>query len=285
MRIAGEQTPDDLDKGKRAIRSAIDLGYTQFDLADIYGNGSCERLVGEVLEESPDIRDNILITTKCGIRRSGDPNTDAPQRYDFSAEHIKRSVEDSLRRLGIDQIDLLLLHRPDVLFRADEVASALLLLKSEGKVGNFGVSNFLPSQVDLLRSVFTEPLLVNQVEINIHNISAISNGTLDQCQMLGIIPQAWSPIAGVAYPAWGNTFSDDDEVRIRNEIQRQSGIYEVQGWVIVLAWLLTHPATIMPIIGSTNPSRIDTARRALDLEYTREDWYRLLEARNGHTVA
>lgn len=284
MRIAGDGGHDDRDKGRRAVFAAIEAGYTLFDHADLYGNGACEELFGEVLRESPQRRKQILIASKCGIRRAGDPDADAPARYDFSKEHITRSVEGSLQRLGIEQLDLLLLHRPDYLMHAGEVAEAFAFLSSSGKVTHFGVSNFSASQVEMLQSATPEPLIVNQVEINIHNIDALSDGVLDQCQRSGITPQAWCPLAGVAYPAWRNTFADEDDARIRQELGRQSAIYDADDWVIALAWLLKHPAMISPIIGSTNPSRIATASTALDIEYSREDWYRLLEARNGQAV-
>ena len=284
MRIAGDGSHDDRDKGKRAVLAAVDAGYTLFDHADLYGSGSCEELFGEVLRESPQLREQILIASKCGIRWAGDPDADAPARYDFSREHITRSVEGSLQRLGIEWLDLRLLHRPDYLMRASEVAEAFAALKSSGKVMHFGVSNFSTSQVELLQSATSEPILVNQVEINIHNIDALSNGVLDQCQRSGMTPQAWCPLAGVAYPAWGNTFTDDDDARIRQELERQSGIYSVEDWIIALAWLLKHPAMISPIIGSTGASRIAAATTALVIEYSREDWYRLLEARNAQAV-
>jgi len=277
MRIAGDGGHADRDKGKRAVLAAVEAGYTLFDHADLYGNGVCEELFGETLRESPQIRDRILIASKCGIRWAGEPDADAPARYDFSREHITRSVEGSLQRLGIEQLDLLLLHRPDYLMRASQVAEAFATLKSSGKVTHFGVSNFSTTQIDLLQSAIAEPLLVNQVEMNIHNIDALSNGVLDQCQRTGITPQAWCPIAG-------NTFTDEDDARIRLELQRQSAIYDADDWIIALAWLLKHPAMISPIVGSTSPSRIAAATSALDLEYSREDWYRLLEARNGQAV-
>lgn len=284
MRIAGDGSKDDREKGKRAVHAAIEAGYTQFDQADIYSNGRSEELLGEVLRESPGIRKQIIVTTKCGIRFAGDPSDTSPGRYDFSASHITNSVEGSLQRLGIERIDLLLLHRPDYLFHPEEVALTLDALRKSGAVANFGVSNFSPSQVELLQSAFDEPLLVNQVQINIHEISALTDGTLDQCMRLDITPQAWCPIAGVAYPAWGNTFSEDDERRIREELDRQCEIYGVEDWIVALAWLLKHPAGISPIIGSTTPARIEAAKQALDIDYDREDWYRLLEARNGYPV-
>lgn len=284
MRIVGDNSDADRERGKRAIHAAIDAGYNHFDHADIYGGGECEALFGEVLRESPGLRDGLIITSKCGIRFAGDPEDEAPQRYDFSYGHIIESVEGSLHRLGTDYLDLLLLHRPDYLCNAAEVATAFATLQENGMVRHFGVSNFSPSQVRLLRSQCSQPLLVNQVEINIHNIDALRDGTLDQCQQKKITPQAWCPLGGVAYPAWGNTFSDDDEARIGAELSRQAERYETEPWIVMLAWLLEHPAGIVPIVGSTRPERIRTAVKSLTLDYSREDWYRLLEARDGHPV-
>ena len=284
MRIAGDGSADDKEKGKRAVLAAVEAGYTLFDHADIYGSGACESLFGEVLRETPGLRDKLIIASKCGIRFSGSPGPDDPARYDFSAAYIERSVEGSLQRLGIERLDLLMLHRPDYLMHAHEVAAAFDRLHSSGKVLHFGVSNFSPAQVELLDGEVSEPLAVNQVEINIHNIDAFEDGTLDQCQRMQITPMAWCPIAGIAYPAWDNTFTDQDEARIRAEIDRQCATYDVEDWIIALAWLLKHPAKILPIIGSTTPARIVAAKKALDVEYTREDWYRLLEARKGQPV-
>ena len=284
MRLAGDGSAGDRDKGKRAIHAAVDAGYTLFDHADIYGNGECEKLFGEVLRESPDLRDRVLIASKCGIRMPGDPGPEDPARYDFSPSHITSSVEDSLQRLGVERLDLFLLHRPDYLMNAEELAVILQSLKASGKVAHFGVSNFSPSQVEMLQAFMSDPLHANQVEINIHNTSAFTNGTLDQCQRLRITPQAWCPIAGVAYTAWGSTFTDEDEARIRSELDYQVEKYDVADWIVALAWLLRHPAGISPIVGSTTPARIEEAVRALDLDYSRADWYRLLEARNGERV-
>lgn len=272
MRIAADR-----EQGKRAIHAAVDAGYTLFDHADIYGGGACETLFGEVLRESPGLRGQVLVQGKCGVRWE-------PSRYDNSHAHIVRSTEGSLQRLGIEQLDLLLVHRPDLLMDAEEVAGAFASLKASGKVAHFGVSNFSVSQLDLLQSAVAEPLLVNQVEINLHRIDALHDGVLDQCQRRHILPQAWCPLAAVAYPAWGNTLSDDDEARLRTELDRQAACYECEDWIVALAWLLRHPAGIQPIVGSTTPERIVAAVGALDIDYSREDWYRLLEARNGQAV-
>ena len=285
MRIAGDNSESDRQKGKQAIMAAFDAGYNHFDHADIYGGGACESLFGEILTEKPELREQIILTSKAGIRpRNVDIDSYAPTRYDFSREYILKSVEGSLQRLNTDYLDMFLLHRPDYLFDVREVAETFALLKASGKVKHFGVSNFKPSQVELLRSALSMPLLVNQVEINIHNIDTLIDGTLDQCQQHSITPIAWCPLGGVAYSAWGNTFSVADEQRIENELAKQSEKYECAPWQVILAWLLKHPAGICPIVGSTTPERIVAAKKASELTYSREDWYRLLEARNGQAV-
>ena len=179
---------------------------------------------------------------------------------------------------------MFLLHRPDYLFNAVDVAETFKQLKASGKVKHFGVSNFSPSQVNLLQSALDEPLLVNQIEINIHNINSFSDGTLDQCQQLGITPISWCPLGGVVYPAWGSTFSAADEQRIEIELAQQAQKYNCLPWQLILAWLLKHPANICPIVGSTTPERIIAAKKALEINYGHEDWYRLLEARNGQAL-
>jgi len=284
MRISGDKSVNDIEKGKLAVHSAIDAGYNHFDHADIYGGGASEQLFGELLKQSPHLRDKMIITSKASIRPRNDENSYAPTRYDFSKAYILSSVEGSLNRLNVEQLDLFLLHRPDYLFDINEVAETFNQLKASGKVANFGVSNFKPSQVAMLQSALDSPLLVNQVEINIHNIDALTDGTLDQCQQHKISPIAWCPLGGVAYPAWGNTFSSQDEQRIADELNLQSSKYNCEPWQVILAWLIKHPAGIFPIIGSTTPERIIAAKCALELNYSREDWYRLLEARNGQAV-
>ncbi|MBA6338888.1 MULTISPECIES: aldo/keto reductase family oxidoreductase [unclassified Colwellia] len=284
MRIAGDQSVNDIDKGKRAVQSAIDAGYNHFDHADIYGGGASEQLFGELLKQLPHLREKMILTSKASIRPKNNENTYAPTRYDFSKAYILSSVEGSLKRLHTEQLDLFLLHRPDYLFDINEVAETFKQLKDSGKVAHFGVSNFKPSQVAMLQSALDLPLLVNQIEINIHNVDALNDGTLDQCQQDKLSPIAWCPLGGVAYSAWGNTFSVEDEQRIAEELTSQAQVYNCQPWQIILAWLLKHPAKIFPIIGSTTPERIIAAKVALELNYSREDWYRLFEARNGQAV-
>jgi predicted oxidoreductase len=284
MRINGDNSSAAFAQGKSAIRAAIEAGYNHFDHADIYGGGVCESIFGEVLKESPELRDQLIITSKAGIRFANTPNQGDVGRYDFSKDYIVGQVEGSLKRLNVDALDLFLLHRPDYLFDPQIVAETFEQLKRQGKVKHFGVSNFSPSQLNLLQSATTEKINVNQVEINIHNINSFNDGTLDQCLQHNITPMAWCPIATVVYEAWGNTFSQQDVERIHQEFERQAQVYNVEKWLIAFAWLLKHPANICPIVGTTNPQRIQAATKALDINYTREDWYRLLEARNGQAV-
>jgi len=284
MRITGDNSVENREKGKRAVRTAIEEGYTHFDHADIYGAGQCEELFAEVMAENPAVRKDLIITSKCGVIFRGNPTDEAPGRYDFSREHILRSVDGSLKRLNMDYLDILLLHRPDYLCNPEEVAGTLQELKDSGRVLHFGVSNFKPSQFSMLQSTCSFPLLMNQVEINIHHIEPLIDGTLDQCMEQSISPQAWCPLGGVVYPAWGNTFTKDTESRIAAEFNRQAKKYNTEDWIIMLAWLLKHPAKILPVIGTTTASRIKAAKGALNIDYSREDWYRLLEARNGVPV-
>ncbi|MCG8525224.1 MAG: aldo/keto reductase [Opitutales bacterium] len=286
MRLIGEGSTEALKNGKKSIHSAIDAGFNHFDHADIYGKGSCETLFGEVLRESPQLRDQIILTSKCGVIFPNDPTPGDPGRYRLDAQHIESSIDGILTRLQTDHLDFYLLHRPDYLMQAEEIAKSLEKIVNQGKTKAIGVSNFSYSQVEMLRSHLNIPIQVHQMEVNIHNISAFHNGTLDQCQQHNISPQAWCPLGGIVYPAWGNTFSEDDEVRIQTEVERQCSKYEIEPWILILAWVLKHPARIFPIVGSTNADRIKLAPTALNLAkiYSRKDWYALLEARNGHKV-
>lgn len=268
--------------GKQAVIAAYEAGYTLFDHADIYANGLAESLFGEVLREVEGMRERILIATKCGIRRAGDPDALAPYRYDFSAEYISRSCEASLKRLGIETIDLYQLHRPDILCDPEEVARAFDELKSSGKVREFGVSNFKPSQLTMLQRACPMPLIVNQVEIGLCQIGPFNDGTLDQCLTEGITPMAWSPLAGGRLATReGVEMQDPDHARkvaIHETLDAIARDREVKRTVVALAWLCRHPSRIVPIVGTTNPDHIRSSSQAADLELTREEWYRLYEA-------
>src|SRR5439155_26303420 len=180
---AAKVSPEAEAGGRQAVAAAFETGYTLFDLADIYCEGVCEKIFGQTLKEVSGMRKRVLIATKCGIRKKGEPNPDSPYRYDFSAEHVVRSCEQSLKRLGVETIDLYQLHRPDYLGDPEEVADAFGKLKKSGKAREFGLSNARPSQVDALQKACPMPLLVNQVEISLARLDCFHDGTLDQCLM------------------------------------------------------------------------------------------------------
>ncbi|MGO9201217.1 MAG: aldo/keto reductase family oxidoreductase [Limisphaerales bacterium] len=292
-RVAGtwnpaEVTPAGRAAGRRAILAACEAGYTLFDNADIYCGGEAERIFGEVLKEVSGLRERILVATKGGIRPGGDPRPDCPPRYDFSARHILRACEASLRRLGIETIDLYMLHRPDFLADPQEVAQAFSKLKEAGKVRYFGVSNFRPSLVTALQAVCPMPLVAHQVEISLAKLDAFTDGTLDQCLIERLTPMAWSPLAagllgngaGELLPSQ-KVYHPERFLPVVDGVARERGATRI---CVVLAWLLKHPGGILPIIGSVRPERIREAAQAAELELTREEWYRLLIAARGEPL-
>ncbi len=293
MRVAGTWNPAEVTAekrayGKQAILAAYEAGYRLFDHADIYGRGMCETIFGEVLRETPSLRRDILIATKCGIRFPGDPAPGAPHRYDFSAAHIRRSCEASLRRLQVETIDIYQLHRPDLLMDPTEIAGAFDTLRRQGKVRYFGVSNFSPSFLRALQSAWAMPLAVNQVEIHLGRLDALTDGTLDQCLERNLTPLAWSPLGG-GFLGTDGTVPDTHPRRdtMKNLLQVMEGLAAQLGvsrTVLALAWLLTHPAHIIPIVGSCNPLHIRDAARADDVALSREHWYKLLLAARGQPL-
>ena len=275
----------DVQTARAAIETAVEAGYTLFDLADIYCGGRSEIVFGHVLRQMPGLRERIIIATKCGIRLPDDPEAGAPYRYDLSAEHIIASCERSLQRLGIECIDLFQLHRPDWLMDAGEVAGAFERLRTAGKIREIGVSNFLPSQVTLLQEACRQPLLVNQVEISMLQLDAFRNGVLDQCQAQKITPLAWSPLAaGLLGEGAASLLPSQKVYRPEAAITALDRISLARGvsrTAVAIAWLLRHPAGIIPIIGSTQPERIRNAAAGAGIELSREEWYALLEAGLG----
>lgn len=264
------------------LKQHIELGITTVDHADIYGNYECESLFGQALKLDNSVREQIQIVTKCDINLCGDKTPERKiNHYDTSAAHIYQSVNNSLERLNVDEIDVLLIHRPDVLMDADEVAEAFSELHKVGKVKHFGVSNFTPRQFELLQSRMNKPLVTNQVEINPLNFEVAHDGTLDQLQMQRVLPMAWSCLGG------GSIFSGDSEqaVRVRNEleaIREEVGASSIDQ--VIYAWVRRLPSKPLPIIGSGKIERVQTAVDALSIELTREQWYRVWVASKGHGV-
>jgi len=266
----------------RFLKQHIELGITTVDHADIYGGYQCETLFGEALALEPSLRDSIEIVTKCDINLC---TPDFPNRkinhYDTSKAHIINSVNNSLERLNITEIDVLLIHRLDVLMNADEVAETFNQLQKEGKVKHFGVSNFTPSHFELLQSRLDKPLVTNQVEINPLNFEVAHDGTLDQLQMNRIKPMAWSCLAG------GEIFSGQSEqaMRVRNvleELKEEVGAQSIDQ--VIYAWIRKLPSTPLPIIGSGKIERVKVAVDAMNIELTREQWYRVWVESKGHGV-
>jgi predicted oxidoreductase len=287
MRINAGQGSERLTPGQElaaraAVLAAWEAGFTHFDHADIYGNGVCEEIFGRVLRDTPGMRDQVLIASKCGIRWRGDPEPSAPHRWDFSKEHILRSCEGSLRRLRTDRIDLYMLHRPDYLADPQEVAAAFSQLSQQGKVLHFGVSNFRPSLLAMVQGACPMPLVVNQVEIHLGRLDCLEDGTLDQCLRKRITPVSWSPLAGGMLGGSGSVDSSNPRaaglqvlLQVLDAIASDHGVSRA---VVSLAWLLKHPAGIIPVVGSAAPERIREAAKADSLELTREEWYRILVA-------
>jgi predicted oxidoreductase len=292
-RVAGTWDPAEVTAasraaGRRAIIAAYEAGYTLFDNADIYCQGEAERILGVVLKEVSGMRDRVVITTKGGIRPGGDPQPVSPGRYDFSASYIIAACEQSLRRLGVETIDLYLLHRPDYLADPEEVARAFSQLRAAGKVRHFGVSNFRPTLVTAIQATCPMPLVVHQVEISLAKLDAFTDGTLDQCLIERITPMAWSPLAGGLIGGGASRLLPSQKTyrpeRFLSALDAVASARGVSRIVVALAWLLKHPANILPIIGTANPDRIREAAKAAGLELTREEWYRLLIAARGEPV-
>lgn len=264
------------------LHTGLELGITTVDHADIYGDYTCESLFGQALQQKPALRDQLQLVSKCGIKlvSSNRPNHQL-KHYDTSRAHILASVEQSLQQLQTDYLDLLLLHRPDPFMDADETAEALIYLVQSGKVRHVGVSNFSPSQYEFLASRMEVPLVTNQIEISVMHLDPFLDGTLDHCQQLRVAPMAWSPFGG------GDLFhsSSPQAQRLRttlSEIGQQLGNLTIDQ--VALAWLLTHPAKIVPILGTGKPNRIKAAAAAANLTLTREQWFAIWTASIGTEV-
>ena len=273
------------DKQERLefIESLLEMGITTFDHADIYGDYTCEDLFGEALELKPELREKMELVSKCGIKLISENRPEHEIKYyDTSKEHIISSVNNSLANLRTEYLDLLLIHRPDPLMNPNEVAEAFNQLKEEGKVLNFGVSNFLPSQFEMLNAKLEFPLVTNQVEISVMNFENFDNGTIEKCQEKDVAPMAWSPLAG------GRIFNADTEKaeRIKNTLYKIKEEVNADSIAqIMFAWLINHPAQIIPIVGSGKLHRVEEAVEAAEIELTRQQWFEIWQSGLGHPVA
>jgi len=266
----------------RLIEEVIDTGISTFDHADIYGNYVCEELFGESLSLKPQLREKMEIVTKCGIvLQSKNRPAHRSHHYDTSKEHILLSVENSLKNLKTDYIDLLLIHRPDPLMNPESVAEAFDQLLNEGKVRHFGVSNFKQSQIKMLETYVAQPLVTNQIELNPYNLENFTDGSIDFCLEAQIPPMAWSPLAG------GELLNGTSEkaLRLRGALKEVEGEIGAQGLDEVLyTWLLTHPSSIIPIVGSGKMNHIQSAINSLQHKMTPHQWFHIYQASLGHDV-
>lgn len=271
-----------IDERLEWIEKCIEMGITTFDHADVYGPYTSEALFGEALKAKPSLREQIEIVTKCDIMLVSPhrPHINI-HHYDTSREHILASVDQSLKNFHTDYLDVLLIHRPDALMDADEVASAFASLESSGKVRHFGVSNFSTSQFALLQSRLDMPLVTNQLEFSVMHMDALYDGTLDQAQQLRFSPMAWSPMTR------GQVFRDDAEQakRLRHtlgEISHEIGANSIDQ--VMVAWILKHPSKMTVVMGTTKVDRLKSASEATALEMSREQWYRIWSASTGTSV-
>lgn len=273
------------DMSEKEVSSFIDTslshGANFFDHADIYGGGKSEEVFGKAL--TPLMREKIFIQTKCGIRKG---------QFDFSYEHIVNSVDGSLKRLGTEYIDVLLLHRPDALAEPDEVAEAFDYLKASGKVRHFGVSNQNPYQMQLLQSSLDMPLCANQLQfsimhtpmiqsginVNMYNDSGVNRdgGVLDFCRLNKITIQPWSPMQ---YGFFEGCFIDNEKFpELNKKLEEIGNKYGVSKTTTAFAWILRHPAKMQPVTGTTNLNRLADCLKATEILITREEWYEIYRA-------
>ena len=264
------------------IQHNLDRGITTFDHADIYGSYTCEERFGDALALEPSLREKMELVTKCGIVL---PSKNRPEHkthhYNTSKKHILASVENSLQNLKTEYIDLLLIHRPDPFMDGEEVAEAFTLLKEQGKVRHFGVSNFKDHQWKMLQSYLPFPLVTNQIELSAYHLENFEDGTLNLCQEKRISPMAWSPLAG------GAIFKGEDEKAVRlqetlTKVQKEIGAKGIDE--VLYAWLLNHPAGIMPIVGSGKKERIQNAIDSLSIHLDHDQWFEILQTSMGHDV-
>ena len=271
------------------VHAAIDQGAYFFDHADIYGNGDCESVFSKAIHMNSTVREKVLLQSKCGIRRG--------VAFDFSRDHILKSVDGSLKRLNTEYLDVLLLHRPDALVEPEEVAEAFDVLQSNGKVRHFGVSNQNPMQIKLLKRYVRQPIVANQLQLSITNATMISQGqhvnmqddfavnrdgsVLDYCRLHDITIQPWSPFQ---YGMFEGVFLGNEKFPVLNrKIDEIAAKYSVSNTTITMAWLLRHPAGMQPVTGTMNIQRLKDCVKAAGIRLTREEWYEIYLAA-GNTL-
>ena len=264
------------------VSQALELGISTIDYADIYGDYSCESIFGEALSIQPGLRKDLQLISKCGIKLKSEKFPERQiKHYDYSKKYIIQSVENSLSNLNTDYLDVLLLHRPSPFFNAEEVAETFAELKQSGKVLHFGVSNFLPHQMDLLNSFLRDSLVTNQVEISPFCLDYFQNGTVEMMQKNQVKPMAWSPLAG------GKLMNPTDEKgnRIFKSLQEVAHeLNEESIEKVVYAWLMKHPSNILPVVGTGKIERLKLAVEAKELEMSLEQWFKIYVAGLGNSL-
>ena len=258
------------------INRCLEQQITTFDHADIYGDYTTETEFGRAFKQSNISRNDIQLISKCGIAYVSPNRSNKIKHYNYSKDYILKSVETSLKNLETDYLDALLLHRPSPLMNPDEIMEAIAKLGQEGKIKSFGVSNFTPSQVELIASEV--PVELNQIEFSLTHNNPMFDGTLDQMMTKNMTPMAWSPL--------GTVFKEDTEQtrRIHKCLGSLLDKYSATEDQLLLAWILKHPSNIHPVIGTTNKKRIKDANDALKINLELEDWFSILVASQGHKV-
>ncbi len=258
------------------MKCCLESGISTFDHADIYGGYTTEAAFGSALIASNIDRESIQLISKCGIQYTTENRNNTIKHYDYSKKYIIWSVEQSLQNLQTDYLDLLLLHRPSPLMQADEIAEAILVLKDEGKIKDFGVSNFTPTQTDLIRT--KTAVNYNQIQFSVTDLDAMLDGSLDHMQIHNISPMAWNPL--------GSVFKNDDEKskRVASQALLLANKYEVSVDLILIAWILRHPAHIFPVCGTTDFKRVSQLTAAINIDMELEDWFSLWVASTGNKV-
>ena len=274
---------DDSDTSPQHIRAKIEAcleqGITTIDQADIYGGYTAEALLGGCLKENKGLREKIEIVTKCGIAPVGRYADARVKHYDTTARHIAQSIETSLREMGTDRIDLLLIHRPDPLMDHQETARALDEAVTSGKVRAVGVSNFRPWDWSLLQSAMSTRLATNQIEISLSAHNCFVNGDIGHLQESGIHPMAWSPLGG------GSLVSKGGPNAVATTLRHLADLNGVDTAAVAIAWLLAHPVGILPVMGTNKIARISAFKDALKVKMDRETWFELYTAALGREVA
>ena len=267
-----------LDKAEMAalIEYTLECGISTFDHADIYGDYTTEAEFGDALKESKVKREDIQLISKCGIQYVGRTRDNEIKHYQYDADYIIWSAEKSIRDLSAEYLDLLLLHRPSPLMHPDEVAKAIDQLMASGKIRSFGVSNFTPSQIDLIAT--KNQVDFNQLEFSITHLDPLFNGSLDHMMSHSIIPMCWSPL--------GTLFKEKSErtYHIHGVLSELKEKYNATSNQLLLAWIMRHPANIHPVIGTATKERIASSAGAMKIEMNEVDWFKLLVASQGHKV-